>query len=55
MKAQEQKSSMEQKEEKKRQTPKPEFNRSAQKKKTHTFIWPYRCTQHVDGRDAILT
>lgn len=56
MKAQEQKSSMEQKGGKKRQTPKPEFNRSAQKKKTHTFIiCPYRCTQHVDGRDAILT
>lgn len=56
MKAQEQKSSMEQKGEKKRQNPKPEFNRSAQNPPhTHTFIWPYRCTQHVDGRDAILT
>lgn len=57
MKAQEQKSSMEQKgEKKKRQNPKPEFNRSAQNPPhTHTFIWPYRCTQHVDGRDAILT
>lgn len=39
MKAQEQKSSMEQKGEKKRQNPKPEFNRSAQKKKpTHLLF-----------------
>lgn len=56
MKAQEQKSSMEQKEEKKRQTPKPEFNRSAQKKKNPTHLFGHTDgTQHVDGRDAILT